>query len=48
MFYRNILKTFTQSRSSYLRTYNGVVNTFGNYRNVIPLSTTRLALKDDK
>lgn len=48
MFYRNILKSFTQTRSSYLRTYNGVVNTLGNYRNVIPLSTTRLALKDDK
>ncbi|XP_023948945.1 adrenodoxin [Bicyclus anynana] len=48
MFYRNILKTFFQSRSSYLGRYNGVVTTIGNYRNVIPLSTTRLALKDEK
>nr|XP_026486771.1 adrenodoxin [Vanessa tameamea] len=48
MFYKNILITFFKSRSSYLRTYNGVVTTFGNYRSVLPLSTTRLALKDEK
>ncbi|XP_050359780.1 adrenodoxin [Nymphalis io] len=48
MFYRNIVITFFKSRSSYLRTYNGVVTTFGNHRSVVPLSTTRLALKDEK
>ncbi|XP_045456831.1 adrenodoxin [Melitaea cinxia] len=47
MFYRNILLTFLKSRSS-LRTYNDVFTIFGNYRSVIPLSTTRLALKDEK
>ncbi|XP_026486771.2 adrenodoxin [Vanessa tameamea] len=48
MFYKNILISFFKSRSSYLRTYNGVITTFGNYRSVLPLSTTRLALKDEK
>ncbi|XP_034838239.1 adrenodoxin [Maniola hyperantus] len=48
MSYRNILKNFSQARRVYLRKYNGIVTTFGNYRSVIPLSTTRLALKDEK
>ncbi|XP_072941249.1 adrenodoxin-like protein 2, mitochondrial [Epargyreus clarus] len=48
MVYKQILRTFSGARKLSLLKYNGAATTFGNYRSMVPLSTTQLALNTDK
>ncbi|XP_045505707.1 adrenodoxin [Colias croceus] len=46
--FRNIIKSLPKYIVPSARKNNGPMTTFGNYRNLVPLSTTRPALQSDK
>ncbi|XP_049883536.1 adrenodoxin [Pectinophora gossypiella] len=47
MFYRNCLRTFTRS-AQFLLKPNGLGASFSNRRTMVPFSTSKLALKEEK
>ncbi|KAL0808419.1 hypothetical protein ABMA28_012886 [Loxostege sticticalis] len=47
MLFRSLIRTLSSPRS-YLVKYNCLGTSFSNYRQIVPLSTTKPALKDEK
>ncbi|KAJ0169838.1 hypothetical protein K1T71_014444 [Dendrolimus kikuchii] len=46
--FRRLTKTFSRPKLCYLIKNNNLGGSFSNYRSIVPLSTTNLALKDEK